>query len=184
MDESMSDSTNERHGEAYELGEQLTVIGRKLEPGELAPDFTLETFDVDAGAIRSVRLADSAGKVRVLNVVNSLDTPVCHIETRRWDDLRSQLADHITVETVSMDLPFAQARWKTAEGVNHEALSAHKNEQFGCDYGVLIKEWRLLQRAVFVIDGDGRLVYTEYVADQMREPNYDAALQAAQAAPH
>ncbi len=179
----MSDSTHERHGDAYELGEQLTVIGRKLEPGEMAPDFMLETFDADAGVIRSVRLADSAGKVRVLNVVNSLDTPVCHIETQRWDDLRSQLPDHITVETVSMDLPFAQARWKTTEGVTHEALSAHKNEQFGRDYGVLIKEWRLLQRAVFVIDGDGRLVYTEYVADQMREPDYDAALQAAQAVP-
>jgi thioredoxin-dependent peroxiredoxin len=180
----MGDSTVERLGEAYELGEQLTVIGRKLQSGEMAPDFVLETFDADAGAIRSARLADTAGKVRVLNVVNSLDTPVCHIETRRWDDLRGQLPAHIIVETISMDLPFAQARWKTTEGVAHEALSSHKSEQFGRDYGVLIKEWRLLQRAVFVIDGDGRLVYTEYVADQMREPDYDAALQAARAVPH
>ncbi len=179
----MTDSTIERQGEAYELGEQLTVIGRRLEPGEMAPDFVLETFDVDAGAIRSVRLADSAGKVRLLNVVNSLDTPVCHLETRHWDDLRSQLPDHIVVETISMDLPFSQARWKTAEGVAHEALSSHKSEQFGRDYGVLIKEWRLLQRAVFVIDGNGRLAHVEYVADQMREPDYDAAVQAAQAVP-
>lgn len=183
MDESSHEPAVERRGEAFELGEQLTVIGRTLEPGEMAPDYLLETFDADSGAIRSVSLAESAGKVRVLNVVNSLDTPVCHLETRRWDDLRSQLPEHIVVETISMDLPFAQARWKTAEGVGHEALSSHKSEQFGRDYGVLIKEWRLLQRAVFVIDGEGRIVHAEYVADQMREPDYDAALAAARAVP-
>jgi thioredoxin-dependent peroxiredoxin len=174
--------STERHGEAFELGEQLTVVGRKLEPGEMAPDFTLETFDPDAGALRSIRLADTAGTVRVLNVVNSLDTPVCQLETRRWDVLRNQAPGQIMMQTISMDLPFAQARWKAAEHVTHQALSSHKGEQFGRDYGVLIKEWRLLQRAVFVIDGDGRIVYAEYVADQMREPDYDAALQAARAA--
>jgi thioredoxin-dependent peroxiredoxin len=179
----MEESTIERHGEAFELGEQLTIIGRKLEPGEMAPDFVLETIDTATGALRSVSLAETAGKVRVFNVVNSLDTPVCHLETRRWDDLRSQLPEHVVVETISMDLPFAQARWKTAEGVAHEALSSHKSEQFGRDYGVLIKEWRLLQRAVFVIDGEGRVVYAEYVADQMREPDYDATIQAALAIP-
>ena len=72
----------------------------------------------------------------------------------------------------------AQARWQASEHVTHPALSAHKDEQFGCDYGVLIKEWRLLQRAVFVIGRDGRVVYTDYVADQMREPDYAAALAA------
>jgi thiol peroxidase len=174
----MEQPTTERHGEAFELGERLTVVGRKLVPGEMAPDFTLETLDAEAGAVRSIRLADSAGKVRLLNVVNSLDTPVCHTETRRWDRLRDQLPDDVVVQTISMDLPFAQARWKAAEGVTHEALSSHKSEQFGRDYGVLIKEWRLLQRAVFVIDGDGRIVYAEYVPDQMSEPDYDAALQA------
>ncbi len=172
----------ERHGEAFELGEQLTIVGRKLEPGELAPDFTLETFDLDAGAIRRIRQADTAGTVRVLNVVNSLDTPVCQLETRRWDALRNQVPGQIAMQTISMDLPFAQARWKAAESVTHQALSSHKSEQFGRDYGVLIKEWRLLQRAVFVIDGAGRIVYAEYVADQMREPDYDAALQAVRAA--
>lgn len=81
-----------------------------------------------------------------------------------------------------MDLPFAQARWQGAEGVKHQALSSHRSEQFGRDYGVLLKEWRLLQRAVFVIDRDDRVVYAEYVADQMREPDYDAALAAVRAA--
>jgi thioredoxin-dependent peroxiredoxin len=177
----MAESTVERHGEAFELGEQLTVVGRKLEPGELAPEYLLESFDAEAGTLRTVRLSDTAGSVRVLNVVNSLDTPVCHLETRRWDNLRTQLPEHVVVQTISMDLPYAQARWKTAEGVIHQALSSHKSEQFGRDYGVLIKEWRLLQRAVFVIDGDGLLVHVEYVPDQIREPDYDAALQAAQA---
>jgi thioredoxin-dependent peroxiredoxin len=178
----MAESTVERHGEAFELGEQLTVVGRKLELGALAPEYQLETFDAEAGTLRTVRLADSAGSVRVLNIVNSLDTPVCHLETRRWDSMRTQLPEDVVVQTISMDLPFAQSRWKTAEGVTHEALSAHKSEQFGREYGVLIKEWRLLQRSVFVIDGDGRLVYVEYVPDQMREPDYDAALQEARTA--
>jgi thioredoxin-dependent peroxiredoxin len=172
----------ERHGEAYELDERLTVIGRQLRPGDAAPDFALDSFDAKSGAMGVVRLADTAGHVRLLNVVNSLDTPVCHLETHRWDTLRSQLPDAVVVYTISMDLPFAQARWRTAEGVAHDALSSHKSERFGRDYGVLLKEWRLLQRAVFVLDGDDRVVYAEYVADQMREPDYEAALQAAEAA--
>src|SRR5258707_11528886 len=172
----------ERTGEAFELGEQLTLVGKKLQPGEQAPSFILDYLDPTDSAIHRVQLEDSAGTVRLLNVVNSLDTPVCHVETRRWDSLRAQLPAHVVVQTISMDLPYAQARWKAAEGVTHEVLSSHKSEQFGRDYGVLIKEWRLLQRAVFVIDSNGRLVYVEYVPDQMREPDYDAALQAARAA--
>jgi thiol peroxidase len=81
-----------------------------------------------------------------------------------------------------MDLPFAQARWQTAEHVTHPALSAHRDERFGRDYGVLIKEWRLLQRAVFVIDRAGRVAYAEYVADQMHEPEYARALEAVRGA--
>jgi thiol peroxidase len=179
----MEEPVRERHGEAFELDEQLTVVGRKLEPGEIVPDFALETFDAKVGTIRTVHLADSAGSVRILNVVNSLDTPICQVETKRWEALQGQLPAGVVVLTISMDLPFAQARWKAAEDATHEALSSHKNEQFGRDWGVLIKEWRLLQRAVFVIDGEGRLVYAEYVADQMREPDYDAAIQAARAVP-
>ncbi len=166
----------ERKGEAYELGEQLTVIGRQLRPGEAAPDFSLESFDGET--MRTVRLEDSAEMVRLLNVVNSLDTPVCHVETRRWEQLGANLPPGVRIYTVSMDLPFAQARWQQAEGVRHQALSAHKDESFGRDYGVLIKEWRLLQRAVFVIDRDDRIAYAEYVPDQMQEPNYEAALAA------
>ena len=176
----MGDMPTERHGEAFELGERLTVLGQKLEPGVMAPAFRLETLD--EGTMRGVELAESAGKVRVLNVINSLDTPVCHAETHRWEGMQADLPPNAIVQTISMDLPFAQARWKATEQVTHQALSAHKDERFGRDYGVLIKEWRLLQRAVFVIDGEGRIRYVEYVPDQMREPDYDAALEAAKAA--
>ena len=168
----------ERTGEAFELSEQLTVVGRKLRPGDAAPDFELQHVDPADSSAHAVRLAGSAGKVRLLNVVNSLDTSVCHIETRQWDKLRGDLPPDVVVYTISMDLPYAQARWQNSEGVTHQALSAHRSEQFGQDYGVLLKEWRLLQRAVFVIDRDGRITYAEYVPDQMREPDYDAAMEA------
>lgn len=167
----------ERTGEAFEEGQRLTVVGRSLRPGDAAPDFALDTLGAD-GAIATVRLADSAGTVRLLNVINSLDTPVCHVETHQWELLRADLPPGVTVYTVSMDLPYAQARWQTTEGVRHQALSGHRGEQFGQDYGVLVKEWRLLQRAVFVIGRDDRIVHAEYVADQMREPDYDAAVRA------
>ena len=175
----MSD-LRERTGEAFELGERLTVIGRRLEPGDPAPDFALDCLDAPDAPPATVILADSAGRVRLLNVINSIDTPVCHVESRRWEH---RLAGSGTrLYTVSMDLPFALARWRAAEGVTHRLLSAHREERFGRDYGVLVKEWRLLQRAVFVIDGAGRIVHAEYVADQMREPDYDAALVAVEAA--
>jgi len=166
-------------GEAFELNERLTVIGRKLRPGDQVPDFALDWFDPATSTMDTVRLPDSAGTVRLLHTVNSLDTPVCHIETRRWEELRANLPPNVHVYTVSMDLPFGQARWLSAEHVAHQALSAHRSEQFGRDYGVLIKEWRLLQRAVVVIDRDDRIVHTEYVADQMREPSYTEAVRAA-----
>ena len=117
--------------------------------------------------------------VRLLNVVNSLDTPVCHVETRRWEELRTELPPGVHIYMISMDLPYAQVRWQTAEGVSHQLLSSHRSEKFGQDYGVLIKEWRLLQRAVFVIDRNDRIAYAEYVADQMREPDYAMAMEAA-----
>ena len=170
----------ERTGEAFEFDEKLTVVGRKLEPGEKAPDFELEHFD--GLAMKMVGLNNSKGNVRLLNVVNSLDTPVCHVETRHWDKLRAQMPPGVAVYTVSMDLPFAQSRWQSSEGVEHSALSSHKSEQFGTDYGVLLKEWRLLQRAVFVIDANDKIVHAEYVPDQMREPDYDAALKAVEKA--
>jgi thiol peroxidase len=169
----------ERVGEAFELGESLTVEGRRLVPGAPAPAFELDAMDPATGKIGVERLSDTAGLVRLLNVVNSLDTPVCAIETRRFEAARAELPDSIVVLTISMDLPYAQARWNAEAGVTHRALSAHRDTTFGRAYGTLIREWRLLQRAVFVIDRDDRLVHVEYVADQMAQPDYDAALIAA-----
>ena len=174
----------ERTGEAFELGEQLTVLGGKLQPGATAPAFTLDSFDPAAGAMRQIQLSDSAGQVRLLNIINSLDTPVCHMETRRWEKIRADLPADVVVYTVSMDLPFAQARWQMSENVSHVMLSSHRAEKFGEDYGVLIKEWRLLQRAVIVIDKNNRIVHAEYVPDQMAEPNYDSTVSAVQQASH
>jgi thiol peroxidase len=171
----------ERTGEAFEADARLTVVGTRLAPGDAAPDFVLDYLDPD-GAMHAVRLADSADMVRLLNVVNSLDTPVCHVETRQWEALRAELPANVRVYTVSMDLPYALARWQALEGVTHQLLSSHRDEAFGRRYGTLIKEWRLLQRAVFVIDAQNRIAHAEYVGDQMREPDYDAALAAARRA--
>jgi len=169
---------DERRGEAFELDERLTVIGRKLQVGEAAPGFVLEGIDPVDGSVTPIQLSDSARVVRVLNVVNSVDTPVCDIETRRWEQLGRDLPAGTRLFTISMDLPYAMARWQKEAGVGHQMVSSHKDERFGTDYGVLIKEWRLLQRSVFVIDGYGRLVHVEYVVDQMREPDYEAAVTA------
>ena len=171
---------HERTGEAFEGDIQLTVVGRQLHPGDTAPEFRLDLFNPGDALPREVTLSGGRGRVRLLHVVNSLDTPVCHVGAHRFETLRSaELPPSVDVYTVSMDLPFAQARWRAAEAVNHGALSSHRSEDFGRDYGVLLREWRLLQRAVFVIDGDGRVRHAEYVADQMAEPDYDAAVAAA-----
>jgi thiol peroxidase len=171
----------ERTGEAYELDERLTV-GAKRHPGDLAPDFTLVHQDPSTFVLQDVTLAESDGKLRVLSVVPSLDTSVCSLQGKRWEELHEQLPDTAVLYTISMDLPYAQSRWQTAENVGHMALSAHKNEQFAVDYGLLLKEWRCLQRSLWVIDGDRRIRYVEYVPDQGAEIDFDAALAAIAAA--
>lgn len=173
--------TIRRTGEAFEEGVGLTVVGEKLSAGDMAPAFELDTLRPGAAFPEPVTLSDGAGRIRLLNVINSIDTPVCHVETCRWQGLLGELPAGVLLYTISMDLPFALLRWQTAEGMDHVFLSSHRSDRFGTDYGVLLEEWRLLQRAVFVIDGDGRIAHAEYVADQMKEPGYDAALAAVRA---
>jgi len=168
----------ERMGEAFAGTERLTVIGKQLHAGDLAPDFRLDYLDLADLAIRTVGLADSAGMVRLLSVVNSLQRPLCQHVTRQWEALCATLPPDACIYTVSMDSPQMQASFQDTAGVLHQALSAQRSEQFGQDYGVWLKEWRLFQRAVFVLDRNNHIVYAEYVADQLREPNYAAALQA------
>ena len=168
----------ERSGEAFAGTEPLTVIGKQLQAGNPAPDFRLDYLDLADQAVRTISLADSRGMVRLLSVVNSLQRPVCQHVTRRWEALSADLPPDACIYTVSRDSPQMQASFQDMAGVLHQALSAELREQFGQDYGVWLKEWRLFQRAVFVLDRADRISYAEYVADQLSEPDYATAIQA------
>ncbi len=172
----MTDSVEERRGAATFRGHAFTVLGSELRVGDRAPDFAL----VGPGML-DVGLQDWAGKVRVISTVASLDTPVCSAETQKWEARRADLGD-IAMLTISMDLPPAQARWRAEHAVEHTVASAHKSEQFALDYGVLIRELRYLQRAVFVVGKDDTIVYVEYVKEIASEPDYDTAIAAARRA--
>lgn len=169
---------DERTGEAFQAGEPLTVVGARLRPGDPAPPFELLHYGPNDAAPHTVRLADTAGMVRLLHVVNSLTNAVCDADTRRFEQLRADLPPGAVVYTVSADPPETQQRWCSGEAIMHEVLSAHGDERFGRDYGVLIREWRRLQRALFVIDRTDRIAYAEYVADQQQSPDFAAAGQA------
>ena len=168
----------ERLGEAFEFDEKLTVVGARLKPGDEAPEFTLDWMNPETSMLEQLSLSQTAGSIRLLNVVNSLDTPVCQVETRTWEQMLSEMPEGLVIYTITMDLPFAVDRWTQEFGVTHKVLSSHRSEQFGKDYGVLLKEWRMLQRSVFILDADGVIRYVEYVDDQMREPDYDSAADA------
>ena len=172
----------ERIGEAFANDEQLTAMGKHLQVGDQAPDFRLDYLDLADQAVRTISLADSTGQVRLLSVVNSLERPVCQRVTRQWEALCPALPPNACIYTVSRDSPQMQADFQDSTGVLHQVLSAQHCEQFGLDYGVWLKERRLFQRAVFVLDRNDHIVYTEYVVDQLREPDYAAAMQAVQQA--
>jgi thiol peroxidase len=158
-------------------GNPIEIAGNELNVGDAAPDFSLQ----DNG-LAEVNLASTAGKVRIIATVPSLDTPVCHQETKQFNDHVKEMPD-VVVQVVSMDLPFGQKRWCGAEGVeNVTTLSAHRCSEFGEKYGVLIKGGaldRCLCRAIFVIGADDKIKHVEYVGEIAEHPNYDAALAAA-----
>ncbi|HPD15245.1 MAG TPA: thiol peroxidase [Planctomycetota bacterium] len=165
---------NERAGATTFKGNPLTLIGPELKPGDKAPDFT--ALD---NALAPVTLAAAKGKVAILVSVPSLDTPVCDLETRRFNKEAASLGSGVAVLTISMDLPFAQARWCGAAGIrNVKTLSDHRDASFGTAYGVLIKELRLLARAVFVVDREGVIRYVQLVKEMTHEPDYEAVLAA------
>src|SRR5258708_6370441 len=168
----------ERKGLAFAGIEPLTIIGKQLHPGEAAPDFSLDYLDLADMVVRTVGLADSAGMVRLLNVVNSLERPLCQVVTRGWEALCADLPPNTCMYPVSRAPPQTQARWQDTAGVLHQALSAHRSEQFGQDYGVWLKEWRQLAGAVFVIGPHHPLSYVPYVADQRDETAFAPALEA------
>lgn len=156
------------HGNTLHLEGQLPVIGQK------APPFTLLNND-----LTPCTLQDFAGKVLVLVAVPSLDTGVCDMEVRRFNKEAAALSDKVAIAAVSCDLPFAQSRWCGAASVTAvKTLSDHYAANFGKDYGILIKELRLLGRAIFVVDASGTLIYSQLVAEMTHEPNYDEVLDA------
>jgi thiol peroxidase len=155
-------------------GNPLTLLGPELKVGDKAPDF--EVLDND---LSPVRFSSYQGKVRVIASVPSLDTPVCDMETRRFNQEAGDLGPDVAILTLSMDLPFAQKRWCGAAGVDKViTLSDHRDAAFGAAYGVLIKELRLLARSVFVVDREGVIQYVELVKELTEEPQYDAVLNA------
>ncbi len=157
-------------------GGPLTLLGKELRVGDFLPAFKLTANDMSDFKSESLR-----GKTVILSVVPSLDTPVCSIQTKRFNQEVSGLGKdsgkEVIVLTVSMDLPFAQKRWCGAEGVTSVVTASdYKYRSFGEAFGVLIKEWGLLGRAIFVADRDGKIVHLEYVPEVSTEPNYEAAL--------
>jgi len=160
----------ERQGIITFKGNPLTLSGSEIKIGDTAPDFT-----VVGGDLKPVRLSDFKGKTVVISFLPSLDTPVCEIQTKRFNAEASKTDAKIL--TISMDLPFAQKRFCQAHKVTGlEMLSDYKDREFGQKYGVYIKELGLLTRGVIVIDKGGKVTYQEIVKEVTAEPNYDAAL--------
>jgi len=159
-------------------GGPLTLTGNPVKVGDKAPAFTV----LDNG-LAPKTLADYKGKVVILSTVPSLDTPTCDVETRRFNTEAAALGKDIVILTVSMDLPFAQARWCGAAGVDQVVtLSDHRDASLGQAFGLIIKELRLLARAVLVIDKNGVITHQEIVSEVANEPDYAAAIAAAKAA--
>lgn len=167
----------QRPGEVTLNGKPLTVLGKRVIAGQKAPDFRVLTTD-----LAEVTLADTSGKVRLIAAVPSLDTPVCDLEVQRFNKEALSFSPNVEIYTISMDLPFAQKRWCAAAGVDRvKTFSDHRDASFGLNWGILIKELRLLQRAIFVIDQNDVVRYVEYVKEISDHPNYAAALEAIKA---
>jgi thiol peroxidase len=165
---------SERSGIITFKGNPFTLLGTELKVGDKAPEFSV----VDNG-LAAVTLASSAGKIRVLTAVPSLDTPVCDTETRRFNQDAAGLPDTVVVLTISLDLPFAQKRWCGAAGIERVVtLSDYRDRSFGMNYGVLIKELLLLTRAIFIVDAQDVIRYIQIVPEVTNEPDYAAVLSA------
>lgn len=158
-------------------GNPLTLMGNEVKIGDKAPDFM-----VIANDLSPVALSSFSGKTVVISAVPSLDTPVCDAETRRFNVEAGKLDKDVVVLTVSMDLPFAQARWCAANGIDHvKTLSDYREATFGAAYGVLIKELKLLARCVFIVDKTGTIRYIQLVREVASEPDYEDVLNALKA---
>lgn len=155
----------------------VTLLGKEIKVGDQAPEFMVLSND-----LKEVSLEHYDGKVKLISVVPSIDTGVCSEQTKRFNEEADKLGN-VQVLTISMDLPFAQTRWCAANGIKKlDTLSDHRDADFGEKYGVLIKELRLLSRAIFVVDSNDKVTYVEYVSEVTNHPDYDKALEAAKKA--
>ncbi|MEF3279957.1 MAG: thiol peroxidase [Elusimicrobiota bacterium] len=156
-------------------GRELTLIGEELKIGDKAPDFKVIANDMTP--MKFYRTYK--GKIVLISSVPSLDTPVCDIETKRFNDEAQKLSQDIEIITISMDLPFAQKRWCGQAGVNRvKTYSDYLKADFGKSYGILIKELRLLARCIFIVDREGIIRYIQLVKEISNEPNYEEAINA------
>lgn len=166
--------TVERPGAITFRGRAVTLLGPEVTIGAPAPDFTVIANDMSP-----VTLASTAGTTRVIASAPSLDTPVCDQQTRRFNEEAARIGG-VTVLTISVDLPFAQARWCGAAGIESaRTASDHRDLSFGLAYGVVVKEMRMLTRAVFVVDSADRVVYAEYAPEATQHLDYALAVKAA-----
>jgi thiol peroxidase len=153
-------------------GNPVSLTGAQLRVGDKAPDFT-----VLDGNLKEIKLKDFEGKIKLISVTPSLDTPVCDIQARRFNQEASKFPEGVVVLNISMDLPFAISRFCTIAGIDKvKAFSDHRDSSFGMAYGVLVKEVRLLARSIFIVDGDNIIRYIEIVPELMEHPDYDKAL--------
>lgn len=170
----------ERTGKLTMRGNPLTLVGPELKAGDQAPELHLSAADLSVKTLDD--LTDHGKRPAMLIVVPSLDTSVCSTESHTFNTRIGELGEDVRAYVVSMDLPFAQARWCGAEGdVKLEMLSDYRDHRFGYDYGVRIKENGLLARAIIIVGGDKRIKYVQLVPELTSEPNYDDAIKAAQA---
>ncbi|WP_223642239.1 thiol peroxidase [Planococcus sp. 4-30] len=152
----------------------VTLPNKEVKVGDQAPGFTVLSND-----LKPVTLQDTAGKIRLVSVVPSLDTGVCSDQTKRFSDEAASLGDNVEVLAVSADLPFAQKRWTEINKVDAiTTLSDHRDLSFGEAYGVTMQELRLLARSIFVIDENDKITYVEYVLEGTDHPDYEKALNA------
>ena len=170
----------EERNDFYKLGDNfVTIVGSDITVGQDAPEFVAQ----DNAFVNVNVLESTQGKVRILAAVPSLSTSVCDRETRRFNEEAAGLGDDVAIVTISADLPFTQKSWCGAAGVeNVTTVSDHMDADFGMKYGTLVKERRILRRAVFVVDKDGKVVYADYMPQLGDEPNYEAVIAAAKGA--
>ncbi len=159
-------------------GAPLTLAGNEVKVGQAAPDFKIHYFE---GGMKEIKIADLKGKPTILSVVPSLDTGVCAIQTKKFNESLAKLGDRVNAVTVSMDLPFAMNRFCDAESIkNMRVGSDYQDRNFGTKWGTLINELKIECRAVFVLDKDGKVTYAQYVPEVTSEPDYDGPLGALQ----